>query len=152
VSWVSLTVFLCLIHDFQASKNGLKVVLAVRRRPAAEMTSLFYFLTQFYSCGPLECFFYLIPFLFECFGLAGNLAFRLIIWALWGVLTPKCKFMSTRPPKALPLSKLRRLGLRAWKSVKPSGLQRQRRRRYGKKMRLYSTNQYETSDLLRHVT
>ena len=66
-----------------------------RWRPKEKMTSLF--------DSPTSTISLIVQKLFECIDLAGNLAPQFQNFGFSGVLTPKCNFVSTRPPKGTSL-------------------------------------------------
>ena len=78
--------------------------MTARWRPKAEMTSPFDSSNPISLGRPLKVFVYLlitVQKLFECIDLAGILVPKFGVFG--GFLTPKCNFVSTRPPKRTSL-------------------------------------------------
>ena len=84
---------------------GPEVVLTARWRPKPKMTSPFDSPTPTLYRHSVDIFrlSLTVQKLFECIDLAGNLASRFQNLGFSGVLTPKCNFVSTRPPKGTSL-------------------------------------------------
>ena len=84
---------------------GPEVVLAARWRPKEKISSPFDSLTPTLYRHFAEIFrlSLTVQKLFECIYLAGNLASRFQNLEFSGVLTPKCNFVSTRPPNGTSL-------------------------------------------------
>ena len=101
----SISNLLHVIRDFYSFKIGSEVALAVRWRPAAEMISPFDSTTpilhrRFVENNRLSL---TVQKIFGCIDLAGKMAFRFENLGFWWVLTPKCNFVSTQPPKGTSL-------------------------------------------------
>jgi hypothetical protein len=100
--FVSISNVSHVIRDFYTIKLRLEVVLVIRWRPKAEMTSqCSIFRLQFCIVHPLNFFrqFLTVQKLFECLDLAGKLTFVLQNLGVSYVLTPNCSIVSTQPTK-----------------------------------------------------